>query len=288
MPEANPEGSEAASSAALSGGMPPDLLVRILINAEALDTIVVGGQALNLWGEHYFNRAADELRNHTPFQSKDIDFHGNAGAAAELARLLGGDLRIPSRDDMVTPNSAAVDVRLRGRDYTIDFLRSVAGLDITTMRERAQTLAVPLPSNTSEPRHTEVRLLHPIDVLLSRIAGVTVLRRDEPSALRQLAAAPIILREFIVELLEIGDTDSLAEAQNAARVFIDIGASPHNDSIMARHGIDILTHAAKLAEHPAWDPRFAEFQIRRACAAAMAKRDRRLAEASRRSSHHGR
>lgn len=275
---------------ALAGGMPRDLLVRILIGAEALDSIVVGGQALNLWGERYLDRAPSELVEFTPFQSKDIDFHGDATVAAELAQLLDGDLRIPSGEDVVTPNSAAVDVHLRGRCYTIDFLHSVAGLDVYDMLQRAQILSVPLPDGDGTVRPTEVRVLHPVDVLRSRIAGVTVLRRRDAGALRQLAAAPILLREFIRDLLDMsqeGDAEAIGDAQDAVREFIAIGGSPDNDIIISQHGIDLLAHAARLATHNAWHPLFAEHQIRAACAAAAEKRKRRTDEASRRLARQG-
>lgn len=269
------------------GAIPQDLLVRILISAESLDSIVVGGQALNMWGEHFFPKVQDELRAYAPFQSKDIDFFGDVKAAAELARMLEADLMIPSRDDVVTPNSAAIDVKLRGKHYTIDFLHSVAGLDAEIMRKRAQILEEPLAIEGGLRRDTEVRLLHPVDVLISRIAGVTLLKRRDPGALRQLAAAPIVLREFIRELLDIGDQAAIKEAQEAVREFIRIGNAHLNDPILDIHGVDILAHAAQLADHPAWHPSFAKHQIRRACAHRMEKRDQRIAEAKRRAARQG-
>lgn len=244
--------------------IPQDLLVQILIGAESLDSIVVGGQALNMWGEHFFHKAQGELRAYAPFQSKDIDFFGDATVAAELARILEADLMIPSRDDVVTPNSAAIRVGLRGKHYIIDFLHSVAGLDTEVMRKRAQILKEPLAVRGGTRRDTEVRLLHPVDVLISRIAGVTLLKRRDTGALRQLAAAPIVLREFI-----------------------RIGGAQFNDPIFETHGVDMLAHAAQLADHPAWHPDFAEHQIRRACERATGKRDRRIAEAKRRAARQG-
>lgn len=267
--------------------IPQDLLVQILIGAESLDSIVVGGQALNMWGEHFFHKAQGELRAYAPFQSKDIDFFGDATVAAELARILEADLMIPSRDDVVTPNSAAIRVGLRGKHYIIDFLHSVAGLDTEVMRKRAQILKEPLAVRGGTRRDTEVRLLHPVDVLISRIAGVTLLKRRDTGALRQLAAAPIVLREFIRELLEIGDEDAIEEAQDAVREFIRIGGAQFNDPIFETHGVDMLAHAAQLADHPAWHPDFAEHQIRRACERATGKRDRRIAEAKRRAARQG-
>lgn len=263
--------------------MPADLLARILISAESLDSIIVGGQALNIWGEHYFERARDELQEFTPFQSKDIDFFGDAEEAAALAQMLGGELNIPTLDDVVTPSSAMIDIMLGERHYVVDFLRAVAGLDTKVMKARASTLAVDLQGADGAYRRTEVLLLNPLDVLLSRIAGITILKRSDKGALRQLAAAPIIVREYIRELLDAAEADpqALDEAQDAVREFIHIGGDAFNEVILSEHGIDILAETVKLSEHNAWHPSFAEHQIRKRHADAVEARDRRIEESRR-------
>ncbi len=265
--------------------LPSDLLARVLICAETLNSIIVGGQALNIWGEHYLNRATEELRPFTPFQSKDIDFFGTAEDAAELARLLDAGFRTPTLEDVATPSSALIEVQLQGQRYLIDFLRSVAGLDTKVMQSRKRTLCITLGGG----RPTDVLVLNPVDVLLSRIAGVTVLRRDDGGARRQLAAAPVIAREYISELLDISRTDreALDEAQDAVREIIEIGRDSRNDIVLVAHGIDIIAEMVKLADHPAWDSRFAELQIRQTCAQAFEQRSRRIKEAKRRHERRG-
>lgn len=265
------------------GAMPSDLLARILINAESLDSIIVGGQALNIWGEHYFERAQTELQAFTPFQSKDIDFFGDRKEAAALAKMLDGNLNIPSLEDVATPSSAMIDIKVGERHYVVDFLRSVAGLDTKIMKERVSTLAIDLPDPKGVYRRTEVQLLNPIDVLLSRIAGITILKRSDLGALRQLAAAPIILREYILELLDSAEVDpaALRDAQNAVREFITIGGANYNDIILSEHGIDMLAEAIKLVDHGGWDLRFAEHQIRKGHADALERRNRRIEEGRR-------
>ncbi|MGF7213292.1 hypothetical protein GGE65_007930 [Skermanella aerolata] len=68
-----------------------------------------------------------------------------------------------------------------------------------------------------------MRLLHSVDVLITGIAGVTLLKRRDPGALYQLAAPPIVLRDCICELLDNGDQADIKEAQDAVREFIRIG-----------------------------------------------------------------
>ncbi|WP_374764696.1 hypothetical protein [Yunchengibacter salinarum] len=258
-----------------------DLLVQILIGAEALDSIVVGGQALNIWGEHYFEKASSELRPFTPFQSKDIDFLGDVEAAKKLALMLEGDLNIPSSADPVTPSSALINVEVQGRHYCIDFLYSLAGLDTETIKKRAQILEVQLPTLPDGDRATMIRLLHPVDVLLSRIAAVRTLRRTDAGALRQLAAAPIILREFIRELLDKGDQGAVKEAQATIREFIHIAGLPRNDVIFSDFDIDLLSEPQKLSAHPTWQAEFVRHQIDKPCEKIHMRRARRVREARR-------
>lgn len=142
--------------------LPIDLLIRILIHAEELDSIVVGGQALNIWGERYFDRARDELAAFTPFQSKDIDFFGDVHDAEKLAHMLEGNLKLPSRDNFVTPSTAMIDIKVQNQHHVVDFLHAVAGIDARVMRERAMTLGIAL-EHEGRPRQTEILLLHPIE-----------------------------------------------------------------------------------------------------------------------------
>lgn len=268
-------------------GMPQDLLVRILIGAEKLDSVIVGGQALNIWGERYYERAQTDLEAFRPFVSKDIDFLGTAAEARSLADFLKGELRIPGGEDFVTPNTAAVSVELGGETYLIDFLYAAAGLKPTILRRRAQLLEIQVMDETVGSRRINVRVLHPMDVLLSRSAGIILLGREDTGALRQMAAAPIVLREYIRDLLSLGEHQDIKEAQRIVREFIQTGGKQSNDLIFDRHGIDILAEAAKLADHPVWDQRFAKYQIKCRCKAESARRNRRIEEARRRLEHKG-
>ena len=253
------------------------VLLEILLQAQAIDAVVVGGQALNIWGERLWPRAGQELAAFAPLQSKDIDFLGDHRAAEALARRLGGRAARPSGDHTATPSAAAVHVVIDGRAYIIDFLHALAGLDARAVVERAVELTIDAPQGP-----IDVMVLHPMDVLRARIAALTVLRRADPGARRQLGAAPVVAREHVVELLETGDAEDRDEAQDLVREMIALGADPAHDAILARHGVDLLDHAGRLADRPEWHPSFAEHQIRRAVAHERERRDRRVHEADRR------
>lgn len=49
-----------------------------------------------------------------------------------------------------------------------------------------------------------VPIMHPLHCLQSRIANVVTLHRKQDVARRQLEAAPIVLREYVAEMLDLG------------------------------------------------------------------------------------
>jgi len=172
---------------------------------------IVGGQALNLWAERYAASHPD-LAAYGPFTSKDLDYFGHRAAADKLAHALGGEVRHPGLDDN-TPNSALVTATIDGKELAIDFVADVIGVKARSLERKAVELIVPVRSGGID--ELAVPVMHPLHCLQSRIANVARLDRRDALALRQLAAAPIVLQAYIDEMLQIGDvgeaTDTLQE-----------------------------------------------------------------------------
>lgn len=170
---------------------------------------VVGGQAINLWAEHYAT-VADELNEFRPFTSKDIDFFGQRDVAERLARDLGGSIRVPAADD-TTFQTAIVEANVGGIEIAIDFISHVLGVR-RGLAEGVVDLEVPYAS-AGGTGTVLIRLMHPLHCLQSRIANIIRLQRTDDVARRQAEAAPVVLREFISDALRDGDhraaTDTL-------------------------------------------------------------------------------
>ena len=244
----------------------------ILTAAEKIDGVVIGGQALNLWADVLLSY--DEYESLGPFTSKDLDFWGTQAAAEELAKTLDGKVLLPEKWDS-GPSEAAVIVTLTGKNHQIDFLKIVCGLDTKAFLKRASEI---------ELKGVNIALLHPLDVLKSREAGVRLLKRVDPGAIRQLRAAPIITHHFIETLLDDGQVFA---AQDVVAEMIHIGSRPNIDLLYSDYGFDPLSLAASLSQRPEWDPRFAKYQIAQRCEREAALRSRRIAEAQRRREHRG-
>ena len=182
--------------------VPRDLVVELASILHLEDgAFLVGGQAINLWAETYYARAA-ELAEFGPYTSKDIDYFGRVQAAEKLAKALGGTVSTPEIDD-ATPHTAIVEADFQGQHLIIDFLGAVLGVEPEAMERRAVNLSVPMTLH-GEPGHILIPVMHPVHCLQSRVANVLTLKRHTLLAERQLNASPIIVREYVKEMLDAG------------------------------------------------------------------------------------
>jgi hypothetical protein len=249
-------------------GLSEEDYLHILFAAEAIDGVVIGGQALNLWASALLSD--HEFDGMGPFTSKDIDFWGDRQAARMLADALDGRLLVPN-DPFSTVSAAAVEVEFDGKFHQIDFLNTVCGLNTKDFLRRAQDVDV---------GGAKVAVLHPMDVMKSRIAGLLVLRRKDTGAIRQLMASPFIVQRFIEQRLDAG---AIKEAQDLVREFLYEGSKQTNDRLFRDHGFDVVSLVLTLASRSEWHPNFSQHQIQRKAEKALADRERRMAEAARKS-----
>ncbi|WDF73617.1 hypothetical protein [Novosphingobium sp. KACC 22771] len=161
---------------------------------------IVGGQALNLWAEHY--NKVEGLAAYGPYTSKDIDYFGYRQAAEKLAEALHGELLIPDADDH-TPQTAIVRAVVDGRMIEVDFLWNVKGVKTQSLKGQAVELRLTV-RRADGVGELRIPIMHPFHCLQSRLANVIELGRNDDLARRQLEASPIVLREYLSEMLDGG------------------------------------------------------------------------------------
>lgn len=249
----------------------------IVLSADGLDLVLVGGQALNLWAELLYKHAPDELSQYGPFTSKDIDYQGTLAAAKELAHALGGYVEVPSPEEIATPNTAIVVLKRAKHTVIIDILATMAGISSKDFKEGV----VSIPIDLGEDRMIVIRVLHPFLVLKARIASLAILRRTDQISIRQMHASLIVLREYILYRLTEGGSDAVKEAQTLVRRVLQLAASPDSDMIYERYHADLIDIVQQTANHQKWDTRFKENQIIKSCQNCLKKREMRLAEKAR-------
>jgi hypothetical protein len=233
---------------------------------------IVGGQALNLWAELYAG-TAPELHRFAPFTSKDIDFFGHRAVAAALAERLHGRIRYPEFG-RETASTAVVEVEIGGRTIVIDFINTVLGVRERDLKRGVVIVDVPAGSKSGEV-HLSIAVMHPVHCLQSRISNVLhpATRRSDATAMRQLEAAPIIVREYISETVGEGETREAGRCLRWLYRYIrhDIfGKKAHVDTTV--DALDILRH---FRDDPRLDPRFRTHNLHRMVADIEQRRERR-------------
>jgi hypothetical protein len=203
------------------------------------DTVVlVGGQAVNYWLSYYRERDST-LAEIGVVTSDDVDFFGMSDAAARMASAIkGSTIATTSFDDAGSPNTAIVIFHDRhGRERRIDFLRLVHGLK-SEKRIRDTAVVVELKDLQGQPTGIELRVLHPVLCLESRVHNThTFTRYQTPRALRQARAAIACARGYVTELC---DRNEIRAAHRAIKVIGELAAHPAGSRVFKSFGLDVF------------------------------------------------
>ena len=188
--------------------------------------LLVGGQALAFWADYLqVERPANLISGVT----SDADFIGDSVLAKDLARRMGWQIWIPAFDDS-TPQTGKVTHRTKsGEVKQVDFLSGVAGLTTKDLIRRAIELEV--------PEIGRLRVIHPVDVLDSRIQNLHVLPEKRTDAgIAQARLAVDVARAFVRQEVATRDERAglklleriaaIASDIAAVRVFLLYGIDP--------------------------------------------------------------
>lgn len=231
--------------------------------------LLVGGQALATWAVHYGIQPIGELSRAV---TMDADFIGTNDIAQTLQRSLGfpWKLRKGTLDDF-GGQLAKVYATVPGEGIKqIDFLSGIVGLDTEEVRKRASQLT--LADGTS------VQLLHPLDVLESRLRNLDALpSKRNPIGVAQAGLAVSVVRAFIEDFMDAGgDPRTVRQAvKRVEKLALDTKLS----RVAFTYDIDVL--AAVPVERIAY-PRFHEQQWPRVLAGLERKREKFVALQARR------
>ena len=182
------------------------------------DTILIGGQALNIWAEYYAQQDAS-LNTYSPFFSHDIDLLGDRDTAAAMHEIWKGEIRVPDMDTH-TPMSANLRFNLEdGRSINIDFLEIMIGVDNYHIRKDAQKAR-------NRDMQRSVLVLHPAHCLASRIHnsyGILNRRAGQPDS-RSAERTRLAVKVLNLALSDLFRTQN-KEAHREAYRFIEYTAS---------------------------------------------------------------
>ena len=189
--------------------------------------LLVGGQALAFWADHL---QVERPANLVSGVTADADFIGDSLLAKDLGKRLGWQTWIPALDDS-TPRTGKVTHRTKtGEVKQVDFLSGVVGLTTKDLARRAVEMEV--------PDIGRLRVIHPIDVLDSRIQNLHLLPEKRTDAgIAQARLAVDVAREFIrQEVATRGERVGLKLLERIADIAADIASV----RVFLLYGIDPL------------------------------------------------
>lgn len=205
----------------------PQELKLVLQALAQTNAVVIGGQAINVWAEHYQRESSPwmELR---PYTSFDLDVLGNRSDVLKCSQALSAEPFFPKPFEN-TVNSGKIVTQLDDAQFEIDFLHSPNGLSPAEVIELARTISY---------EKIQLRILHPLHCMESKTVNLMTLPQDagERQDFKHLRLSVAILREYLAELTVKGGAEQLL-LRWANRIRAD---SNHELGIRAaiRHGIN--------------------------------------------------
>jgi hypothetical protein len=206
--------------------------------------VLVGGQAVNFWAARYEHRVP-ELAREAPFTSKDVDFCGGRYAVRLCAERLGGKARLPSLDDVATPNTGIVEfVDSKGVTRTLDVVSAPFGLKSTEVHETA--LSAEIVDEKNQPIGATFFVMHPVLCMESRVHNVIGLPDyyNNEQGRKQLRASILSAREFLRDVIE-GRMDAENPVRDVLklneRIFRFCMQDSHATTLYRKGGVDPAT-----------------------------------------------
>lgn len=167
-------------------------LVKRLLGASDETEVLVGGQALSVWIVKYGLQLPHDL----PVITRDTDFLTQSAVATasveKFARAINGKAIFPRRLDL-TALVGQVELAVSDETYiNVDVIFQVVGLDPAKVLARA--VRVELPGATT------FLVMHPFDLLKSRLANLHELReKQNDKGAAQLRLAVDVARAYLQE-----------------------------------------------------------------------------------------
>ena len=202
---------------------------RRLVEA-GVDFVVVGGQAVNLWSQHYHVEGTESeamWRELEPFTSHDLDCLGGSTDAAQAASALGAEAvfydpfsRVPA------PNSGTLTVPVGERELLIHFLHSIYGANRDEVRRTAQSFPV---------AEKKLLVMHPLICLESKVDCLLGLDQHGRQDLKHVRLGCLITHAFLTARMP---SASARDILDAAERIMRLATSEAGLRVRLRHGVE--------------------------------------------------
>jgi hypothetical protein len=190
-----------------------DVYARLL--ERDVEFVVIGGQAVNLWSEHY-SKTSDlprsEWQHFEPFSSGDLDCLGDSMDARAAGDALGVEAEFyPPFSRIPVPNSGSLVVPLDHGNLLIHFIHTPYGANPDEVRRTALALSI----GEQKP----LLVMHPVLCLETKITCLFGLDQRSRQDLKHVHLSCLIFHEFVRDRLQKGVVkDALLAAERVGRL----------------------------------------------------------------------
>lgn len=192
------------------------------------DSLLVGGQALAFWALHYEIEPPGALSTKI---TSDADFIGTAADARRLGAAMKWKVWIATLDDATVHTAKVTAVNPAGGVKQVDYLSGIVGLQTDRIQARAASVEL-------SPDLT-IRILHPLDVLESRLRNLDSLpEKRNTVGVAQAELAIAVARAYIGEMVDNG-TEFRDVSKSVERI-VKIALDPKLVGVAIKYELDPL------------------------------------------------
>lgn len=216
---------------------PPATILKLL-DAGGDDLVLVGGQALAFWVDWY---GLSHRQSGVPAISNDVDFLSKSRADTDLVDRLASAIKgraiYPNRRALTALVGQAV-LDVSDEEYVnVDVIFRVIGLEGNTVRKRAVKITPPAG-------RAAFFVMHPLDVLQSRLANLHKLRdKQNDKGRMQLALAIDVGREFLRGAAGEATAVETAAGRSPVQAYVSaierLACEDAGRKVAARHGLHV-------------------------------------------------
>jgi hypothetical protein len=201
------------------------------LSLAGVEFVVIGGQAVNLWSQHYQSIgevAPTDWAALQPFASRDLDLLGGrleASAAAEALHIEAVLFEPGPRN--VAPNAATLYVPLQGDELVVQFLHTPFGARREEIRATART--IPLGDSA-------LSVMHPVLCLESKIECLFGLNQAGRQDLKHIRLSALCVRELLRESVQ---REGARQLLTSLERLAGVASEEHGIRLHLEHGISL-------------------------------------------------
>jgi len=216
-------------------------VVHQLLSRIPQDLILVGGQALAFWIDHYLIDAALPSGEDEAYVSRDVDFLGTREHIALLAEIISGKTAYPPKKALTILCGQVFVIDKTAKTFmNIDVIHRIGNMSTEEVSRRAVSVSV---------EGNSFLVMHPLDVLVSRVENYRgIADKRSTNGLRQIQLSIEVANQYLLKTIERDEKialNAIEKIAEIARSAAGIKARKNGAEVYAAINLDMLVTAIK-------------------------------------------